>query len=522
MNPSNNAGASRRASLNNKNEDEHPLWKYVTKYDKGERVNVGGNATWICHFCNQEKQGSYTRVRGHLLRISGKGINACPKVSRDNIIEMNKCEDEASIAIQSSQPKTVSLPTHGSSSSIQEPTSSSSVNKRKRVNDSVIGRAFDMHTRDQLDAHIGRMFFTGGLPFNLARNPYYVSAFTFAANHSLGGYIPPGYNKLRTTLLQQEKAHVQQLLEPIKSTWVEKGVSIVSDGWGDPQRRPLINFMVVSEAGPMFNRACDCSGEIKDKEFIAALMKEVIDEVGHEKVVQIVTDNAGNCKGAGAIIEGIFPHIYWTPCVVHTLNLALKNICAAKNLESNQETYEECHWITEVYGDAVHIKNYIMNHSMRLAMYNHFSPLKLLSVAETRFASVVVVLKRFKLIKRSLEAMVLSEQWIQYRDDKQGNARFVRDKVLDESWWAQVDYIIAFTAPMYDMIRTCDTNKPTLHLVCDLWDTMIHEVRTIIYRHEDKSFNEESPFFNVVHHILLDRRGKTEKVLLPSIVWHIH
>ncbi|XP_044482007.1 uncharacterized protein LOC123208540 [Mangifera indica] len=235
------------------------------------------------------------------------------------------------------------------------------------------------------------MFYTGGLPFNFARNPNYISAFSFAANHSLGGYVPPGYNKLRTTLLQQEKTNVERLLEPIKSTWMEKGVSIVSDGWSDPQRRPLINFMVVCESGPMFIKAV-------------------------------------NCAGAGEIIE-------------------------AKNVESNQETYDECHWITDVYGDVMVIKNFIMNHSMRLAMFNRFSPLKLLSVADTRFASVVVMLKRFKLIKGALESMIVSEQWGQYREDDQGKTRFVRDKVLDENWWAKVNYILAFTAPIYDMIR---------------------------------------------------------------------
>ena len=51
-------------------------------------------------------------------------------------------------------------------------------------------------------------------------------------------------------------------------------------------------------------------------------------------------------KSVGALIEGEYPKIFWTPCVVHTFNLALKNICAAKNTEKNEVTYEECRWIT--------------------------------------------------------------------------------------------------------------------------------------------------------------------------------
>ncbi|XP_050205791.1 uncharacterized protein LOC126655601 isoform X1 [Mercurialis annua] len=357
---------------------------------------------------------------------------------------MRKADEEAATRSLNSQPKQVPLPVISTITSPSPINQSSSLeaSKRRRIQESDLVKAFDMQHRDQLDAKIARMFYTGGLPFNFARNPYYVSSFAFAANHSLGGYVPPGYNKLRTTLLLQEKTHVERLLEPIKSTWGEKGVSIVSDGWSDPQRRPLINVMVVSDSGPMFIKVVDCSGEVKDKHFIADLLKEVIDEIGHQSVVQIITDNARNCKAAGEIIEGMYPHIYWTPCVVHTLNLALKNICAAKNVENNIEVYDECHWITIIHGDALQIKNFIMTHSMRLAIFNRFSSLKLLSVADTRFASIVVMLKRIKLIRRALELMVLSEQWMLYRADDQGKARFVRDLILDENWWAKLNYII--------------------------------------------------------------------------------
>ena len=152
-----------------------------------------------------------------------------------------------------------------------------------------------------------------------------------------------GYNKLRTSILRQERAHVDRLLQPIKGTWKEKGVSIVSDEWSDSQRRPLINFMAVTESGPMFLKAMDCMGEIKDKYFIYGLLKEVIEEVSPQNVNQVITDNAKNCADAGHLIYAQFENIVWTPCVVHTLNLALQNICMAKNIENNQLTYEECH-----------------------------------------------------------------------------------------------------------------------------------------------------------------------------------
>ncbi|GFY87883.1 hypothetical protein Acr_05g0015220 [Actinidia rufa] len=335
-------------------------------------------------------------------------------------------------------------------------------------------KAFNVGARDQLHTEIARMFYSGGLPFNLARNPYYVSSYTYAANNSIPGYIPPGYNLLRTKLLQRERANIERLLEPIKGTWREKGLTIASDGWSDSQRRPLINFMA-----------------------------EVVIEVGPKNVVQIITDNAPNCKAAGQIIETQYPNIFWTPCVVHTLNLALKNICAAKNTENNYLVYDECSWITTVIGDATIVKNHIMNHSMRLAIFNEFVPLKLLSVAETRFASSIVILGRFKLIKQHLQSMVISSQWNAHREEV--GASFVRETLLDEKWWDKVDYILSFTAPIYDMLRECDTDRPTLHLIYDMWDSMIHKVKCAIYKHEGKSLDDEIEFYNVVHKILVDR-----------------
>ena len=99
-------------------------------------------------------------------------------------------------------------------------------------------------------------------------------------------------------------------MKPIKDSWLENGVSIVSDGWSDPQRRPLINIMAVSDGGPVFIKAIDGSGEFKDKHFIAGVLKDAIKEIGHEKIDQVIIDNASVMKSARALIEGEYPKIF--------------------------------------------------------------------------------------------------------------------------------------------------------------------------------------------------------------------
>nr|GEU50439.1 putative hAT dimerization domain, ribonuclease H-like domain protein [Tanacetum cinerariifolium] len=333
-----------------------------------------------------------------------------------------------------------------------------------------------------------------GLPFNLARNPHYLRAFQFAAANKIDGYVPPGYNKLKTTLLQKEKYNVHRQLEPLRSTWKEKGVTIVSDGWSDPTRKPLINFMATSSNSPLYLKAVNCFGEVKDRFFIADLKKEVNNEIGHQNVVQIITDNAANCKAAGQLIESQFPHIYWTPCVVYTLNLAVKNICSPSNVETNALAYEQCSWIKDVHGDALAIKNFIMNHNMRLSIFSKFIPLRLLSVADTRFASMIVMLKRLKLIKTGLQAMVISEEWSFYREDDIVKVNFIKEKIVNDEWWDKVSYILSFTRPIYEMIRACDTDKPCLHLVYEMWDSMIEKVKIEIYKKEKRPTSQLSLF----------------------------
>lgn len=123
-----------------------------------------------------------------------------------------------------------------------------------------------------------------------------------------------------------------------------------------------------------------------------------------------------------------------------------------------------------------------MNQNMRLSIFSKFSPLKLLSVLDTRFASIIVMLKRLKLIKRGLQAMIISEEWSTYKEDSWGKAMLVKEKIVNDEWWEKVFYIIDFTRPIYDMFRFCDTDKECLHLVYEMLDSMIEKVKFEIFK----------------------------------------
>ena len=58
------------------------------------------------------------------------------------------------------------------------------------------------------------------------------------------------------------------------------------------------------------------------------LFIKVIEYVGVDSCVQIITDNALVCKYVGMIVEAKYPQLLWTPCIVQSLNLALKYIAS--------------------------------------------------------------------------------------------------------------------------------------------------------------------------------------------------
>ena len=63
------------------------------------------------------------------------------------------------------------------------------------------------------------------------------------------------------------------------------------------------------------------------------------------------------------------------------------------------------------------------------------------------------------------------------------------------------------------MLRAADTDKPSLHLIYEMWDTMIEAVKACIYQHERKPHDEESTFYDIVYAILYDRWLKSNTPL---------
>jgi len=168
-------------AIEQEDETKH-LWKYVSKLRK--TLSGGGSVVYVIFSFN----GSYTRVRAHLLQIKGERVRSCPKVSLSKFVEFKKLDNETTLKIKISKKKKVPLP----------PVSDEGNQTNKTLSLRLKGPLesyFNIQARDTLDYEIARMFYSSGLAFNLARSPYYRSVFSYAYNTSnLSGYVPPTYS----------------------------------------------------------------------------------------------------------------------------------------------------------------------------------------------------------------------------------------------------------------------------------------------------------------------------------------
>ena len=117
------------------------------------------------------------------------------------------------------------------------------------------------------------------------------------------GYTGPGYNRLRDKLL---KGAVIRLDADMEVYWEEAkytGITLMSDGWTDPNHRPLMNVLASTPKGSCFLFAENCQGDYKDAQFTADVWSKGMERVGPEKVFCLVADGASVNTSAASIFK---------------------------------------------------------------------------------------------------------------------------------------------------------------------------------------------------------------------------
>ncbi|KAL6494356.1 hypothetical protein OROGR_031156 [Orobanche gracilis] len=370
-----------------KNSKKDKAWNYAYQLDGEKCVR--------CKFCHHKSNGGVTRLKDHLAQTH-KGVAPCPSVPPEvkneilqslQITKVSKLKRSELLREIGEGPRGESKDSsyfesgegssQGNVSNINQGTLDNFVKSAPRQ--TTINSVYKKELLNDVKRRVGRFIYSAALPFNVVNDLYWLPMIDGIAEYGKG-FKPPSMHELRTWVLKAEVDDINIIYEDHKKAWKTYGCTIMPDGWTDQKQRALMNFLVNSPAGTFFIKSVDVSDSIKKGELIFKYPDEVIDEVGEDNVIQIVTDNAYNCKNAGRRIMEARKSLWWTPCAAHCIDLMLEDIAKLKIFE-------------EAIENAKKVVKFIYGHGTILAlMRKHTNDKELLRPAVTRFATAFLTL----------------------------------------------------------------------------------------------------------------------------------
>jgi Protein of unknown function (DUF 659) len=183
----------------------------------------------------------------------------------------------------------------------------------------------------------------------------------------------PSSKALSGPLLDQKynycARHLEQILE------ASTNLTLVTDGWTNVRGEHITNFCIKAPSQkPFFYDSIVTSGTIQNAQGVAESVAVVLERLGPEKFISVITDNAPVMKAAWKIIMRKYSHISAYGCAAHCMNLLVKDI-----LEDPDHI--------KIIKDSERIIKFVTNHHIVKAKYEDLR--KLAKVPHTLTMPVV-------------------------------------------------------------------------------------------------------------------------------------
>jgi len=142
------------------------------------------------------------------------------------------------------------------------------------------------------------------------------------------------------------------------------------------------------------------------------------------------------------------PHLYWTPCAAHCLDLILEDI--GKNIPKVKIALKK----------SMGINAYIHSSVALINMMRRFtSQRNLHRPAVTRFATSFITLASIHKQKNNLRKMMTSQEWTDSKWSKDSGGKRMASYLMQESYWKNVLYALKLTGPIVKVLRMVDGDK---------------------------------------------------------------
>ncbi|XP_020571096.1 uncharacterized protein LOC110018198 isoform X2 [Phalaenopsis equestris] len=455
------------------NQKHDPAWKHCLM------IRSNGRTKLKCIYCMKLfLGGGIHRIKEHLARHKGNAA-CCPKVPlevqhamqhsldgaairkkrkiklADEIVPLNEMLDLGTVQMEAKEDSCVTpLPraaksaergrkrrTKNSSMNHMGP-SSTLGNDGSWVNRSSLVQAVD---KEQVYHSIGRFLYEAGVPLEAVNSVYFQPMVEAIAAFGPGLELP-SYHDFRGGILKRLIEEVNLTLEHYKRTWGHTGCSILADECSTMEKT-LINFFVYCPEGTMFLRCVDATEIVATADTLYELLKHVVEDVGPNNVIQVITNNSDIHAFAGKRLTETFPTLFWSPCASQCIDLILEDF---SKMDSMIDTIESAKSLTRFIYRTVPVLN-------MMKKYTHGKDL--LRPASSRAAMNFVALKSLVCLKEELRNMVTSEEWLESPYSKKPDGVAMANLILNSLFWISCAAINRITEPLVQLLKLVESKK---------------------------------------------------------------
>ncbi|KAI5427083.1 hypothetical protein KIW84_032493 [Lathyrus oleraceus] len=215
------------------------------------------------------------------------------------------------------------------------------------------------------------------------------------------------------------------------------------------------------------------------------MMHDIVEEVGEENVVQIVTHNAANYKLDGQILMDKRNKFYWTPCTVHCIDLMLENF------ESKIPMHKE------IIGLSKKITTYIYARTGLITLlHNYTEGGELIRLGITGFVTSYLCLGCLNYKRGGLYEMFNSKQWKDSQFFKTKDGKFVENIVTNKDFWKNPIIFLKGAFPLLKVLSMVDYDeKVAMDYIYETMDHAKEEIQ-VSYNNKIKSYQ---PLWKIIN-----------------------
>ncbi|KAI5411161.1 hypothetical protein KIW84_056341 [Lathyrus oleraceus] len=220
------------------------------------------------------------------------------------------------------------------------------------------------------------------------------------------------------------------------------------------------------------------------------MMDDIVEEVGEENVVQIVTDNAANYKLVGQMLMDKRNKLYWTPCAAHCIDIMLEDF------ESKIPMHKE------IIASGKKITTYIYAMTGLITLLHHYTEgSELIRPGITRFATSYLCLGCLNDKRGGLYRMFTFKQWKDSQFSKTKDEKLVENIVTNMDFWKNLIIFLKGAFPLLKVLRMVDSDeKAAMGYIYEAMDHAKEEIQTSYINKRKRPLHATGYYLNPLLH----------------------